>query len=273
MFTRSATYCLTLIAALIISSCGGGGGGSAPPADEASGGIWLGEWDTGPGNDISAAAAFSTDVDPDTGEARFSMLVYPALVQIAGTLQVDGTSATGSGTAYTTVPGDSFPGGATRTGFSFTGTISEGQFVRGDWTIDAGDSGSFDLDYDAQHLRGADLARLDGLWTVCEFNVSDELCPNPMGTFDILDGMIFRQTGDCTSMGTITIPDPQYNMYEWSATVTSNAPGSCFIEGDYSGLGALTDSEDESPVPLNDEFDVLVNSDRLAIPLLLILDP
>jgi hypothetical protein len=42
-------------------------------------------------------------------------------------------------------------------------------------------------------------------------------------------------------------------------------------ETTYTGLGALTDSDDESPVPLNDEFDVLVNSDTRAFPLLLIL--
>jgi hypothetical protein len=226
MFTRITTYFLALIATVLISSCGGGGGGGFAPRDEAAGGIWLGEWCTGtcPDQDGSAAFAFSTDVDT-AGEARFSMFVVPALIQIAGTLEVDGTSVTGSGTAYTTVPGDTFPGGATTTGFVFTGTLSEGQFLRGDWTVDAGDSGSFDLDYDAQHLRGADLVRLEGLWTMCAIDDSPEVCATPMGTFTIgADGMIFRQTENCTSMGWVTVPDARYNIYEWSATVTSNTP-------------------------------------------------
>jgi hypothetical protein len=62
-------------------------------------------------------------------------------------------------------------------------------------------------------------------------------------------------------------------MYGWAATVTSNTPGSCFIEGDYTGLGALADSDETSPVPLNDEFDVLVNNATLAFPLMLVLEP
>jgi len=44
-------------------------------------------------------------------------------------------------------------------------------------------------------------------------------------TFKIgADGMIFRQTENCTSMGWVTVPDARYNIYEWSATVTSNTP-------------------------------------------------
>jgi len=264
MFSRITACCVVIISTTILLSCGGGGG-SAPAGDQASGGIWLGIW-TGPGGGDEAALAFSTDVDTDTGQARFSFFLFPSLIQVAGTVQVDGTRITGSGTAYTTVPGDSFPGGGTTTGLTFSGTLSERSMLQADWTIDAGESGTFSLDYDAQHTRGADLDRLNGLWTLFDLD------NNPMGTFDILDGVIFRQTADCTSMGTITIPDPQFNMYEWAATVTSNTPGSCFIEGEYTGLGALGDSDDQSPVPLNDEFDVLVNSDTLALPLLLLLE-
>jgi len=263
---RISACCAVVISTTMLLSCGGGGGGgySAPVGDQASGGIWLGTW-TGPGGGVETALAFSTDINADTGEARFSAFIFPSLIQVAGTGQVDGTRITGSGTAYTP-PGDSFPGGGNTTGLTFTGTLSERSTLAADWTIDAGESGSFSLEYDPQHMRGADLDRLNGLWTL--FNLDN----NPIGTFDILDGMIFRQTADCTSMGTITIPDPQFNIYEWAATVTSNTPGSCFIEGEFTGLGALTDSDDASPVPLNDEFDVLVNSDTIALPLMLVLD-
>ena len=180
---------------------------------------------------------------------------------------MDGTRISGSGTAYTTEPGDTFPGGSTTSALSFTGTLQERSTLDGDWSIAAGDSGSFSLAYDAQHTRGAELSRLDGLWALFDLD------GNPAGFFDISNGMIFRQTPVCTSMGTITIPDPQYNIYDWAATVTSNTPGSCPIEGNYVGLGALTDSVDDSPAPLNDEFDVLVTSPTRAIPLLLIREP
>ena len=265
MFSRIIHGLIIFVSTTILMSCGGGGD-SAFVGNQASGGIWMGTW-TGPDGGIESALAFSTDIDPDTGKARFSMFLFPSRIQTAGTAQIDGTQISGTGTGYTTVTGDSFPGGETTTGITFTGTLHEGETLSGDWTIDSGESGSFSLVYDEQHLRGADLARLNGLWTL--YNLDDMA----IGTFDILDGMIFRQTTDCTSMGTITIPDPQLNMYEWSATVTSNTPGSCFIEGNYTGLGALTDSDDESPTPLNDEFDVLVNSNTLAFPLLLVLEP
>jgi hypothetical protein len=252
----------------MLLSCGGGGdggGSSVAAGDQASGGIWLGSW-TGPGGGEEAALAFSTDVDTDTGQARVNFFLLPSLIQIAGTAQVDGTLITGSGTAYTTVPGDSFPGGGTTTGVTFSGTLNERSTLEADWSIDAGESGSLSLEYDNQHTRGADLARLNGVWTL--YDLDD----NPMGTFDIMDGMIFRQTAVCTSTGTIAIPDPQFNIYAWAATITSNTPGSCFIEGEYTGLGALSDSNDESPVPLNDEFDVLVNSDTRAFPLILVIE-
>lgn len=256
-------WIFSFLAALLMSC---GENGPAFIGDQAAGGIWLGTW-TGPDGGVEAALALSTDVDVDTGQARFSMFLVPSLIQIAGTAQVDSTSITGSGTGYATLSGDKFPGGATTTGISFTGRLRTGQTLSGDWTIDSGESGSFSLDYSEEHLRGADLSRLDGSWT--QFDLDD----NPLGTFNILDGTVFRQTADCTSIGTITIPDRQFNIYEWAATVTSNTPGSCFIEGDYTGLGALTDTDDDSPVPLNDEFDVLVNSDTLAFPLLLVFDP
>ena len=269
MFSRFTACCVLVVSAAALLSCGGGGGGS--PSDQAAGGIWLGEWTGGEGG-IEGALAFSTDIDTDSGLAQMSMILIPSRIQIAGTLKVDGTRFAGSGTAFAP-PGDSFPDGASTTSLTFSGTLREGEFVRGDWSIDSGESGSFDLEYDAQHLRGADVARLDGDWTLCGLEDSAEVCPNPMGSFNILNGMIFRQTEDCTSMGWVTVPDPALNMYVWNATVRSITPGSCFIEGDYSGLGALTDSDDESPAALNDEFDVLVNSDALAFPLLLVLEP
>lgn len=267
MFARTFSGWILIATVTVLMSCGGGGSGSA--GDQATGGIWIGDW-TGGASGIEAALAYSTDVDASSGEAQFSMLLYPSRIQIAGTGQIDGTRIAGSGTAYTQ-PGDFFPGGGTTTGFSFTGTLREGQTLSGDWTIDAGESGSFSLAYQQEHLRGADLASLNGIWTL--YDIDDEFNANPLGTFDILDGRIFRQTADCTSEGTITIPDPQLNMYGWAATVTSNTPGSCFIEGDYTGLSALVDSDETSPVPLNDEFDVLVSSATLAIPLKLILEP
>ena len=270
MVTKFLSACVLIASVMLVTSCGGGGGSGSTPIP-GTGGIWIGTW-IGPGGGEEAALALSTDIDTDTGVASFSFFLYPSRIQVAGTAQldVDGIAITGSGTAFT-IPGDSFPGGETTTGFSFTGTLREGLTFDADWTIDAGDSGSFSLDYQQEHLRSADLAKLDGIWTL--YDIDDDLKQNPMGTFDILDGMIFRQTADCASTGSITIPDSRFNMYVWDATVTSNTVGSCFIEGHYTGLGVLSDTDDESPTPLNDEFDALVNSETLAFPLLLELEP
>ena len=89
---RITACCAVVISTTMLLSCGGGGGDGdpAPVGDQASGGIWLGTW-TGPGGGVEAALAFSTDINTNTGEARFSFFLFPSLIQMAGTVQVDGS--------------------------------------------------------------------------------------------------------------------------------------------------------------------------------------
>jgi len=246
----------------LLSACGGGGGGGgggtpAPVGDQDFGGVWSGSWtvDGGPANEQQDVVGLSTD------EGAFEFLLPELGIRASGTVvSIDGTTVQASGLAYTIEPGDSFPGGATITGFSFTGTLSERNQLTGEWSIDAGDTGSFDLQYDTVHQRGADLARVAGLW--------DWLDPflNPIaGPFDIAaDGTVFRQAGGCDFIGAISVPDPAYNVYEWNVTISDTTPGSCPLAGTTpsKGLAVLGDS-DVSAGPLNDWLVVFTSRENI----------
>lgn len=269
IFCKIRTCCIIFILANLLTGCSDDDyevAGSPPgEIDQASGGIWVGTW-VGPSGGESNVVGFSTDEDPATGEARFSFILFPSLIQIAGTAKVNGFNITGGATAYTTEPGDTFPSGNTTTGIMFSGTLQERATLNAEWQIDEGESGSFSVSYDDQHKRGADLAKLDDLWVA--FDIND----NPLGLFDIMDGMIFRQTAVCTTTGSIKIPDQQFNVYEWESTITSNTPNSCPIAGSYTGLGVLADYEDGNFAYIDDEFDVLLNSPSRAAALRLVRD-
>jgi hypothetical protein len=238
------------------------------PGDQPTGGIWVGTW-TGPSGGQEDVVAFSTDIDPDSGEARFEALILSSLIRVSGTVQVDGALITGTATAYTTEPGDTFPGGSTTTGLTFAGTLQGRATLDADWLIDAGESGSFSVAYNEQHLRGADLTRLDDNWV--DFDIDGNRICLPfdpectiVGPLNIMNGMIFRQTPACTTTGTITIPDPAFNMYEWNSTISDTSPNECPIKGQLTGLGVLTDFEADGLVFENDEFDVLASNPGFA---------
>ncbi len=187
---RSARFAILVCGFLVLlTACGGGGGGSpALVEDQDFGGVWSGSWtvDGDPTNSQQDVVGVSTDA------GAFEFLLPEFGIRASGTVtSINGTAVQASGLAYTTEPGDSFPGGATVTGFTFTGTLTQRNRLTGDWNIDAGDSGSFDLQYDTVHQRGADLTRVADLW--------DWLDPfmNPIpGPFDIAsDGTVFRQAG------------------------------------------------------------------------------
>jgi Na+/H+ antiporter NhaC len=69
--------------------------------------------------------------------------------------------------------------------------------------------------------------------------------------------VIFGQSALCTSTGTVTIPDPAFNVYAWNTAVSG---GACPITGDYAGLGALGD--DVSP---NDSLIILASNSLRAL--------
>lgn len=221
---------VVLAAILLINGCGGdsdGGSTPAPAADELFGGLWFGTFTTtGTGSDDSVVG-----ISTDAGEFQF--LFDDLLIQASGTVVVDGTEVMGNGFAYAPF-GETFTGGDTVTAFSFTGTLDSRTSISGEWEIAAGEMGTFDLAYDQDHQGGAAISRVAQIWT--QF---DEFL-NPVIVFDIdNNGTIFGQSflgASCTSTGTITVPDPAFNVYEWNTTVSG---GTCPIAGDYEGLGTL----------------------------------
>lgn len=229
-----------------------------PPSN--LGGLWDGSWTVDGGGEPEVAIAISTDA----GEVQFAL--PDLLIQISGTAEVSGNQVTGSGLAF--VPeGDTFPDGSTVSGLTFEGTATERGKLSGNWVIDAGDSGTFDLNYDPLYERDVTVDMLDGSWL--PFNLlGDSAGP----AFNINDGQVFRQTPACTSNATVTQVDSGFNVFMWEATITTTDQVECPVAGNYAGLAALGDSEDMVG-PLNDSLVVLLSNDVRGLALLMLREP
>lgn len=249
---------VTVYLMLMLSACGGGGGdGNASPANQAFGGLWDGSWAVDGGGGAELAVAISTD------GGKFQMLLPDLLVQASGTVIVDGNRVSGTGFAYTSFLGDTFPDGSTVTALSFEGTLAQRSSLIGSWEIAAGDTGTFNFSYDPEYERNSSVPLLDGNWLPFNF-LGDPAGP----AFNILNGQVFRQTPACTSNSVISSPDPNFNVYEWAITISTIGTIPCPIEGEYEGLSTLGDSEEPGSLP-NDLKVVLATNAENAIALLL----
>jgi len=216
---------------ILLSSCGGGGSGGGgqiipgDPGDQALGGFWTGSLtiDGQPG--AQELVGISTD------DGRFRFISVDTEAQFVGTAQADGTSVTGSGTAYAPA-GFTWRDGSTVTTVTMTATIAERDSFAGSWSSGTGESGTFDFDYDAEYEKDSSLGLLSGVWIVYDDNL------NPFATFTIdPDGRFTAQNVvGCTSSGKISIIDARFNVYQIESTIVG-----CAIAGDYTGLGALGD--------------------------------
>jgi hypothetical protein len=254
-----------LVVSLFLTACGGGGGGGSS-GDQAFGGLWDGSWDVDGGQGGDTALGITTD------NGQFQLLLLDATtqeasIQISGTAVVDGTQVSGTGLAYTLQEGDTFPGGTTVTGFSFMGTLSQRNTLTGSWMIDAGQTGEFNFAYDADYERDSSLTLLNGSWLPFDF-VGNQSGP----AFNILDGDVFRQTPVCTSSGTITVPNPNVNVYAWNTTITTTDAIPCPLAGNYSGLATVGDTDEPGSEPNDAQVVLLTNPDR-ALSLLLLREP
>jgi hypothetical protein len=231
-----------------------------PEPDQKFGGLWDGSWAVDGGAEPEIAVAISNDA------GEFQFLLPELVIQVSGTAVVNGSDVIGSGLAF--VPeGDSFPDGSTVTGFTFEGTLTERSILSGNWMIDAGDSGSFELNYDPIYERNVTVEALNGSW------LPFTLLGDPAGpAFNINDGEVFRQTPICTSNASVTLADSGFDVFHWEATVTTTDQTECPVAGSYSGLATLGDS-DENLGPLNDILLVLLNNDVRGLALLLVREP
>jgi len=246
MMRNRISVALVLAVFLLVNGCGGGGGGggSSKPAP-GFGGLWSGT--------LAVDGSIPEDVvGISTADGRFQFLLPEIGLQMSGTATVVGMDVSGSGFAYTTIPGDTFPGGVTKTGFSFTGNLAPGSTFTGDWQIDTGDFGSFALEYDIDHERNAALDLVNDMWV----QYDDFL--NPLITFVIdSDGIFSGSSAVCESNGQISVPDTNFNVYGWDVTVSG---AGCPIAGVYTGLATLGDLD-----ATNDALVVLATNDVRAL--------
>lgn len=231
-----------------------------PGPDQKFGGLWDGSWAVDGGAEPESAVAISNDA------GEFQFLLPELLIQVSGTAVINGTDVIGSGLAF--VPeGDSFPDGSTVTGFTFEGTLAERSILNGNWMIDAGDSGTFELTYDPIHERDVTVEALNGSW------LPFTLLGDPAGpAFNINNGQVFRQTPSCTSNASVALADSGFDTFSWDATITATNQTECPVAGSYTGLATLGDS-DETLGPLNDLLLVLLNNDVRGLALLLVREP
>jgi hypothetical protein len=233
---------------ILLVGCGGGGsgggGGTAAPVDQARGGLWSGTLT------IDGVAGTQDFAGISTDDGRFRFISVDTGGQFAGTVQVRGDSATGSGKGFAP-EGTTWRDGSAITTATMTGTLRQHSSFVGSWSTGTGESGTFSFAYDADYEKVSSLALLAGVWTVYD----DDL--NPFATFTIdANGQFSGQNvAGCASSGQISIIDPRSSVYDIKSAISN-----CAIAGDYAGLGVLG-----SVASPNDAFVFSVNSDVRAL--------
>ncbi|HJV22599.1 MAG TPA: hypothetical protein VJ570_07875 [Holophagaceae bacterium] len=134
---------LPVLGILSLLACGGGGGTSGPAQPPASAGVFEGPW-TGTLQSNGGGSVTATALLLASGEMRY---VASNGIQAVGTVRASGSSATGSGTMYAP-SGYVFPGGATSTAFTLSGSGTGGATLSGTYSS-AYDNGTFAFTYDA----------------------------------------------------------------------------------------------------------------------------
>jgi hypothetical protein len=210
-------------ALLASSGCGGGDGGGfqaqpPPPANAAVGGIWQGRLASGP-NVLGLVS--------EAGDFHF---LASDGVQYFGTVSASTNAVSGNFTGYTAF-GTTFQDGTTRGTGTLTGTVQERSSLTGSttFTTSAGTNAtdSITLTYSALYERDSSLQTAAGTF-------------RDVVTGDILsidsNGVAFMQnpssTG-CVVNGTVSIIDPQFNVYRVQYTY-----GNC--QGQYTVLTGAT---------------------------------
>lgn len=236
---------------IFIYSCGGGGGGGTastpttpqPPAPSPTnaGGVWEGSTFN---NDIQQTFLTVGVITENNGEARFLNDQGQQIVLSAMSGNDGNISATLTGYA---APGTTFQDGSIVTTGTFTGTVVERTSISGNWSVSTGETGTLTMSYNDVYERDSDLARTLGTW---------------MDSFGVVynvdaAGNIFAQDAfDCVYNGAVGIIDSSYNAYRITMNVSS-CPG---VNGDYTGLGVLTDD-----VGLDDAFIIQLDSGSLIV--------
>lgn len=242
-----------LVLGLVLVSCGGGGGGSGqaapppvvqpPPPVVAMGGLWFGDMVL---NSVGGSEECGALITED-GQFHF-VCVFTDLL-LAGMSSRDGQELTGSGIAFSA---DGFLDGTFTSSLTLQATLVSGTSLVGTWSTEsAGDSGSFNMVYDAEYERPSSLALLEGVWE----ETDDFGNPVATFTFDNLGNFTAQNSNNCTSTGSILVLDGRYNIYQANSTIAG-----CPVADAYSGLALIFDSES-----VNDALLISINSSSRAM--------
>ena len=150
---------------------------------------------------------------------------------IQGTVQVNGSAVTGSGTIHA-APGTPFVDGSTVSDVTISaGTASEGNSL--DLTVGAaGVSVEVSTTFDAVYDRGSNLATVEGVYTTFD------IFGDPASFSVDANGVITSQsTTGCISNGQISVIDSNFNAYDVTLDVTLCGA----LDGMYDGLGLTQD--------------------------------
>ncbi len=166
-----------------------------------------------------------------------------------GTVQVNGSQVTGTGTFYA-APSTTLADGSTVANLTISaGTVSQGNSL--DLTVDvAGVSISVSTTFDTSYDRGSDLATVAGDYPTFD------IFGDPASFSVDANGVIFSQSMSCVINGQISIIDASFNAYDVALDVTG-----CALGGMYDGLGRTQDANATDDVFT---FDVFTNQSVLV---------
>ena len=247
---------------LSLTACGGGGGGSpapiepAPDPDASVGGVWHGTST----NSLQPGVVIQIDgLILEDGQGR---LFDENFVTYEIDVSSDGDEFSGTVRIYP-FPGFQLPGGETVLDGTITGTIDERNAIRnGTWTA-SGETGSFDMDYDAPSYEiDVTLAQVAGVWTQLD------VLGNPFltMTIDAAGNFNGQDVNGCDYTGTLTDPAFQGDQFDGLLVDMETGGLNCPWVGNFSGqAGLIEDATDP------DGLVISVDDDALAIGFVLFL--
>lgn len=248
---------LLILSLGMVAACGGGGlspPGERPPVDANPGGLWVGTL-TYEDQTVEELVGLST-ADGFFTLISFDTFGPDTVGQYIGVFDVNGTTVTGSGTAYAT-QGAAWSNNSAVLDFSVSATIDEQTSLVGEMTANDIDLGSFELEYDTDYERDSALPLLQGVWYVYDDTLNAELTLTAQG------GGAFAAQSDtgCQSSGQISVIDGRFNIYGWSVRISS-----CTIAGDYAGYAVLGDIDTGDPAASqNNALLVSISNDVRAL--------
>lgn len=245
---------LLLTASVLVAACGGGsssgGAGSSPPPPpptpvaQKTGGLWFGTLTS----DMNMVTEDYIALTSDDG--RFRLLSVDSDVQFVGFAMATGNALSGTARAFAD-SGVNWLDGNHVADATITGVITERGTMSGSWVLASGESGTFDLAYDALFEKGSSTAMLQDIWT----GYDDFGNPDVTFTIDANGAFNGQNARGCVSVGQFTEIDPATNLYQVQSDISN-----CAIAGSYSGLAFLADL-----FAVNDALVISIDNDQQPI--------